>query len=213
MFNRLALFAAALTLFAAAPAFANGAHAPRSASQQGDLDMANFGSTFTGANGISETTFVNNTLAPGDPDITIDIFGIPANFETGTSYTMTFKNLIPNADGDVYGIFDCGNGTSPNPVSADNQTMTGPCTAEPKGAGDAFVSYNENDLTNTVTISFLGGSGAPGMFYFWTTDGNLTNLSPASASGTVPEPGTYVMLASGLLAISLLRRRTANHVA
>jgi hypothetical protein len=208
MFNRFALSFAALTLFAAAPVFANGSHADKGASRQGDIDMVNYGTAFTGANGVTETPYINGTLLSTDPDETIDIFGIPKNFESGTSYVMTFASLAANADGAVYGIFDCDNGTSSTPVSADNVNMTGPCTAEPVGTGDGFISFNENDTAKTVTIT-INGTGAPSQFFFWTTAGNLTNLSPTSGTGTMPEPTTYAMLGAGLLALALMRRRTA----
>jgi hypothetical protein len=81
------------------------------------------------------------------------------------------------------------------------------CTAGPAGSNDAFVSFNE--VGNTSTIKYLGGAGAPPTFYFWTTDGNLTGLAPVT-SGTAPEPAGLLLLASGLVGIMLLRRRTVQ---
>ena len=68
---------------------------------------------------------------------------------------------------------------------------------------NAFVNFNE--VGNTSTNSFLGGAGAPPTFYFWTTDGNLTAIAPVNA--TAPEPSAFLLLASGLAALTLLRRR------
>ncbi len=207
MFNRLALFAAALTLFAAAPAFANGAHAPRSASQQGISTDANFDLPTT-VNGIAVTPFFNKN---DSTDPLLDIFQIPSNFESGTSYTLSFTNI-----GAGYGIFDCNNPNDPTSnvaLSADSTpvALNGPCTAEALGSGDQFITFNEVGNKSTITFTAVAGQTPPSSFFFWTPDQNL--LSITANSGTVPEPGTYVMLAAGLLALSLLRRRTANHVA
>jgi hypothetical protein len=209
MFNRFALSIAALTLFAAAPAFANSVHASRGASQQGVSTDANFDAPTT-ANGIPVTPFfnVNDSVDP-----LLEIFQIPSNFTSGTSYTLTFTNLAAG-----YGVFDCNNPNNPNAnfaISADSTpvTLNGPCTAEAEGASDPFITYNE--VGNTATITFTGSSSTT--FYFWTTAsegtngsliGNLTSIT--AVNNTVPEPATYAMLGAGLLMLTLMRRRTAN---
>jgi hypothetical protein len=212
MFNRIALCFTALTLFSAAPAFATSTARPdKSASKQGLLADAFFSpTTIAGPGGVTESVF-NNSNDPNDP--VIDVFQLPTNFQSGTPYTMTFASLTPNLDGGLYGIFDCGNGNVQEAFSEDSpeKEVGTTCTAENLGDGDALLSFNENDATNTVTVSFIGNKAtAPPEFFLWTTDGNLKSFAPASSTGTVPEPGTFGLLASGLLAIALFRRRIAN---
>lgn len=212
MFNRIALCVIALTLFSAAPAFATSTARPdKAASGQGLIADAFFSSsTVAGPDGVTESVF-NNSNDPFDP--VIDVFALPMNFESGTAYTMSFKSLTPNMGGGLYGIFDCDNGTSQSAYSEDmTPVLVGTtCTPEPLGAGDALLSFTENDSNDTVTVSFIGNKAtAPSQFFLWTTDGNLTGFAPAGSTGTVPEPGTFGLLASGLLAIALFRRRTAN---
>jgi hypothetical protein len=144
------------------------------------------------------------TVTPFNDQGTIyDIFQIPSSFTSGTPYALTFSSI---ADG--YGIFDCDNGLNGFAISADSPPINigSTCTEGALGSNDAFVSFNE--VGDTSTINFLGGSGAPPTFYFWTTDGNLTGI--ASATVTTPEPAAILLLASGLAGLALLRRRLAQ---
>jgi hypothetical protein len=203
MFNRL-FVSAALIVFASAPAFANGAHAEKGASRQGTSGAANFDSPTT-INGISVTPFfnVNDGVNP-----LIDIFQIPSSFTSGTSFTLSFTNINLG-----YGIFDCDNGSAPTAVSADFPTpvgLVGPCTQGALGSNDPFVTYTEVGNKSTITFNAGTGNTPPPAFYFWTPDQNLLGIAASSSTPTVPEPGTFAMLAAGLIGIALMRRRAVQ---
>jgi hypothetical protein len=197
MVKRSTIFVAALVLFAGAvPAGANAVHTEKGASGQG-LAADAFFDPSTPVNGITVTPF-------DDQGTIYDVFQIPSSFESGTPFTLTFANI-----NDGYGIFDCDNGTNGFALSADTPPINigSTCTAGPAGSNDGFVNFNE--VGNTSTITFLGGAGAPPTFYFWTTDGNLTAIAPATSTNA-PEPAGLLLLTCGLAGIALVRRRTVQ---
>jgi hypothetical protein len=207
MLNRSTIFAAALAVFAIAtvPAHANSIHGEKGASGQGLASAAHFNSPVT-VNGITVTPFVDsNAIAPFNA---LDIFQIPSAFTTGTNYTLTFKSLANVGGNPVYGIFDCDNLSNTFAISADMPPVNlgSTCTRGPLGSNDQFVSFSE--MGNKSTISFLGGSGAPPIFYFWTTNGNLTGIAPAVT--TTPEPSTFMLFGSVLVGLALFARRLAH---
>lgn len=193
MLNRSWILVAASLLFASAPANANAVHTEKGASGQGLAADAFFESTTT-VNGVTVTPF-------NDQGTIYDIFQIPGSFTSGTSFAFTFSNIALG-----YGIFDCDNGSNGFAISADMppQNIGSTCTAGPAGSNEKFVSFNE--VGNKSTLSFLGGAGAPPTFFIWTTDANLLNVAPVSS---VPEPGTLLLLASGLAGAAFFRRRLA----
>ncbi len=201
------IFAAALAIFvlATVPARANSIHGEKGASGQGLASDAHFNLPVT-VNGIMVTPFVNsNAIAPFDA---LDIFQIPSAFTTGTNYTLTFKSLALVGGNPVYGIFDCDNGSNTFAISEDMPPVDlgSTCTPGTLGSNDQFVSFSE--IGNKSTISFLGGTGAPSTFYFWTTNGNLTGIAPAVT--TTPEPSTFMLFGSVLVGLALFARRLAH---
>ena len=194
MLKRFTIFAATLVLLASAvPAGANAVHTEKGASGQGLAADAFFDAPTT-VNGITVTPFDNQGTI-------FDVVQIPSSFESGTPFALTFANI-----NNGYGIFDCDNGSNGFAISADTPPINigSTCTAGPAGSNEAFVNFNE--VGNTSTITFLGGAGAPPTFYFWTTDGNLTAIAPATSTNA-PEPAGLLLLACGLAGIALLGRR------
>jgi hypothetical protein len=208
MLNRSTLFLAAFVIFAIAtiPARANSIHGEKGASGQGLKKDAHFDPAIV-VNGISVIPFTNdNATAPFN---LLDIFQIPSAFLTGTGYTLTFNSLALVGTDPVYGIFDCDNGSNPFAVSEDSppKKLGSTCTPGVLGSNDQFVKFTE--VGNASTISFLGGTGAPSVFYFWTTAGNLKAITPATS--TTPEPSTFILFGSILVGVALFRRlRTSS---
>jgi hypothetical protein len=199
MFNRSTILAALLFLVSAVPLRANGVHLEKGASGEGLSEDAFFEASTT-VNGIVVTPF-------DDQGTIFDVFQIPNSFTSGTPFTLTFNSVAPVAGEAVYGIFDCDNGSNGFAISADSTPVDigTTCTAAALGTSESFVSFNE--VGTTSTISFLGGAGAPPTFFFWTTPGNLLDIEPASSTSATPEPSALLLLASGLAALALLRRR------
>ncbi len=195
MLTRSTVLTAVLVLLAGAfPAYASAVHTEKGASGQGDLSDTFFDPSTT-VNGITVTPFI-------ELGTTYDIVQIPDAFTSGTPFLLTFTDI-----NDGYGIFNCDNGSSNVALSSDNLPLPGSaCTVGPVSpltSNESFVSFNE--VGNTSTITFLGGAGAPSTFYFWTTDGNLTGISPAIV--TTPEPASFLLFASGLAGLAVFRRR------
>ncbi len=194
MFRRTLMVVAILVLLSPALVHANTLHTEKGASGQGLATDAFFEPPIT-VNGISVTPF-------DDQGTIFDIFQIPSSFTSGTPYSLTFGDI-----GLGYGIFDCANGSSNFAVSDDMPPINigSTCTPGPLGSNDSFVNFNESG--NTSTISFLGGAGAPSTFFFWTTDGNLLDISPLSATVSTPEPPALFLLAFSLGGLAVFRKQ------
>ena len=109
-FRNLSVTIAALLFCAAAPLRANSIHGTKSASNQGTITDANFGTVNGGPaiSGIPTTLFINNNV---DPSVTLDVFTLPG-FSSGAVFTLNF-----NTSNASYGIFTCDQGTSNVPLS------------------------------------------------------------------------------------------------
>jgi hypothetical protein len=195
-FRYLSVMIVAILFCAAAPLHANSIHGTKSASNQGTITDANFGTLDGGPaiSGIPTTLFINNNV---DPSVTVDVFSLPG-FSTGAIFTLNFNTSSAN-----YGIFTCDQGSSSTPLSATGQTLSGPCTV-----GDSTVASFVNfvDGATSATVQFNGGAGAPSTFVFYAIDGTLTSITGGTTT-PVAEPSTIVLLGVGLIGLLLFRRR------
>lgn len=115
-------------------------------------------------------------------------------------------------------IQNMGDGSS-GPASPLDAFLTGASTVQPGTTGFLVyvLSFGSVDFPTSDTFSFTGIIGFPvgSIFYAFVTDGSgdfqglvSDTTAPSSAILIVPEPGSMLLLGSGLLTIgSLLRRR------
>jgi hypothetical protein len=212
-----------LALLIASPAFAN--HVDRPASghgtddtcSTGDENCQTFGTAFT-ANGLSVTPYTYSD----DGSVTLnflDLFAV-TGINAGTTVSFTFAS-VP-ADGQ-FGVFAC-NGDAANPGQAIDAAgnpfgpTPSPCTGIaplPTTASD-FLS-NPNGPVTSWAFSSNGGT-TTWWFYALATGPTSagvsiylpTSVNVSGGSNTVPEPGTLLLLASGIVGLAVLRRRQAH---
>lgn len=104
-------------------------------------------------------------------------------------------------------IFTAPTGVTPNPVPF-MATVTGSVTAD---AGGYFVNFNNDPRA----ITWTGGSGT-----IWVNDVSINNNVAATATAitgnitasVVPEPSTYLLMASGLMGLLVASKRRRSNV-
>lgn len=161
-------------------------------------------STFSGATTGGFASIGNN--ANGLGSIELDNLGAfylmnnPFTY-TGSSFNLRVVFTAPGASNQAFAA-----------------ALTGAVTVD--GAGGVFINFD--NAPQTFAYSGVNGSGtvslsvndlsinAPsqGELRIGVVSGNLT----ATATSTVPEPSTYMLLASGMGALGLIARRRRNNV-
>lgn len=198
-FARFATVVFALAI-ASLPAFAQ--RLEKKASGKGDVNPS-AGCVAGGSNNpcvvfstTSATTATwTNFLFDGSTDGPFDLFMVP------TTAPVTFQLTGPNV---TYGSFLCGF----------DSTMTDLlehfCTNIDDSADPAsFLTSNpaNADASNKVLFSFnSAAAGLPADWVFYADSGKATIVEGTTG---VPEPGTFALLAGGLLGLGAFRRRFA----
>jgi PEP-CTERM motif len=224
------ILAAFLSAFISSPAWAN--HQDKVASGHGVDDTCStdpsadncqaFGTPFT-ANGMSVTPYTFND-SPPDPNNFLDVFAV-TGIAAGTTVTFSFASTP--SDGQ-FGVFTCGN---PNGVAGDrgSGSVTDPGVAVDASGSVALstsctgllASQSASDFlsnpTGPVTSWMFSGNGGVGTWWFYAdatgpTSADVSAYLPtgvivSSGNPTVPEPGTMLLLAAGLVGLVVLRRR------
>jgi PEP-CTERM motif len=216
-----------LAFFISSPAWANQVDRPASSHgtddscTTGDENCQTFGMAFT-VGSLSVTPFTYSD----DGSVTfnyLDVFAVNGIL-SGSTVTFSFPGTTPV--GGQFGVFTCGNPGDigdTNPAQAVDAIGTpigptpSPCTgiAAPQTASD-FLSNPGDPIT---TWAFSSNDGLSTWWFYalatGPTSSDASAFLPTSAtvtggSNTVPEPGTLLLLASGIAGIAILRRRQAH---
>jgi hypothetical protein len=214
-----------LALFISSPAWAG--HVDRPASGHGTDDTCStgadncqtFGTAFTASDGLTVTPF---TFDDNPPTLSfLDLFAV-TGINAGTTVSFTFASLP--ADGQ-FGVFTCSNpqiaGTDTNPGDAVDAAGTSlnssSCTGISNSESSADFLSNPNGPV--TTWDFSGNGGVTTWWFYADAAGPTvagasaflpTSVTVTSGSNNVPEPGTLLLLASGIVGLATLRRRQAH---
>jgi hypothetical protein len=221
----LPICTAILALFISSPAWAN--HVDRPASNHGTDDTCTsgnqncqtFGTPFTASDGLSVTPYTFSD----DGSVTLnylDIFAV-TGINPGTTVSFAFATLP--ADGQ-FGVFTCDNqgfGSITNPgVAVDasgNVALSTSCTGI--SATNSASDFLSNPGGPVTSWAFSSNGGVSTWWFYALATGPTsagasiylpTSVTVTGGTSTAPEPGTLLLLASGIAGLAVFRRRQAR---
>jgi hypothetical protein len=169
---------------------------------------------FSGVPGFLTQFYRNSTLNPIVPT-TLTLNGLPSHNFLNVSFLLA---IIDQWDGDALG--DQFNMTvDGTPVLG--QTYTNYDLGQPyagtrlstSGCDCGFGSQGDNAYALTLSVPHTSSTATIEFFASgpnWASDDNSWAIDNLSVSADVPEPGVWVLMASGLLALVLGRRRAGS---
>ena len=164
------------------------------------------GFTFTSADSalyVWQASSLNlPNLTPADTSLfEYFVFSTTTLTDGGSAFTLRSIDLAPLLTGGSATFSVTFLGTHPD-TSTVSQTFTVSDSTPP-----ALQTFNFSNFTNLVSVSFTQGTN---IGFFGTQDTAYQYDNVVVSGSSVPEPGTFVMLGSGLIALAGVLSRKLN---